>query len=127
MSDGSDLLYFVDGETLKVQRKIRVYDPALSKSIKNLNELEFAKGHIYANVWHQDLLVKIDPETGYVVKSWNLTSLVLTEMAFQKDFKIDGKYEGDTLNGVAFSSNSDSFFLSGKKFHLIFKLKLNEE
>ena len=61
MADGSDLIYFVDGETLQVQRRIKVYDPIANASVSKLNELEYAKGHIYANIWYEDKLIKIDP------------------------------------------------------------------
>jgi len=65
-----------------VTNKVRVYDPVSNSYVVNLNELEFVKGHIYANVWYKDILLKIDPQTGEVVKSWDLSSLKATEVSF---------------------------------------------
>ena len=61
VTDGSDKIYLLDGETLEVTSSISVYDPATDSYVENLNELEFVKGHIYANVWYKEKIVKIDP------------------------------------------------------------------
>lgn len=82
MSDGTDYIFTVNGETLEVENKVRVYDPVSNTYVTELNELEFVKGYIYANVWYKDVLLKIDPESGEVVKSWDLASLTKTEKAF---------------------------------------------
>ena len=61
MTDGSDYIYMVDGETMMVTDKVRVYDPETNAWMENLNELEFVDGYIYANVWYKDVLLKINP------------------------------------------------------------------
>lgn len=82
MSDGTDYIFTVNGETLEVENKVRVYDPVTNTYVTELNELEFVKGYIYANVWYKDVLLKIDPQSGEVVKSWDLASLTKAEKAF---------------------------------------------
>ena len=80
-SDGSDNIFEIDGETLKVVRTIPVIDRNYL-SVYQINELEFVDGFIYANIWYRDVLIKIDPENGKVVKEWDLTPLMETERAF---------------------------------------------
>jgi len=87
-----------------------------------INELEFVEGFIYANIWYKDMLVKIDPSSGRVVKQWDLSALMLTEKAFQ-DAEKQG-YRGDCLNGIAYDSRTQSFYLTGKLYHLVFKVQL---
>ena len=81
ISDGTSTIYLVDGETLIVQSSITVRDGVTP--IANLNELEFANGYIYASVWMQDILLKIDPKTGAVVKTYDISTLENAERAFQ--------------------------------------------
>ena len=80
VSDGSSYIYLVDGETLSIQSSIRVSDA--SGYIERINELEFANGYIYANVWYKDVLLKIDPSNGSVVKTYNIQTLENTEKTF---------------------------------------------
>lgn len=68
VSDGSDTIFLVDGETMTVTDLITVVDPATGLSVNRLNELEFANGYIYANIWYKDIVVKIDPATGIIAK-----------------------------------------------------------
>ena len=98
ISDGTSTIYVVDGETLTVQSSITVHSGLTPYS--NLNELEFANGHIYASVWMQDILLKIDPQTGKVVKTYDISTLENAERAFQTQTK--GFSNQDVLNGIAF-------------------------
>ena len=75
ISDGSEYIYKVDGGSLSATGSIHVYDDSTNSYIDNLNELEFVDGHIYANVWQTDQILKIDPDTGYVIKKWSMTTL----------------------------------------------------
>lgn len=52
ISDGTEFIYMVDGETLQVTEKVQVYDPATNAVVDRINELEFVDGFIYANVWY---------------------------------------------------------------------------
>ena len=67
---------------MMVTDKVRVYDPETNAWIENLNELEFVDGYIYANVWYKDVLLKINPYSGEIVRQWDLSSLTATEKAF---------------------------------------------
>ena len=75
ISDGSEYIYKVDGGSLSATGSIHVYDESTNSYIDNLNELEFVDGHIYANVWQTDQILKIDPDTGYVIKKWSMSTL----------------------------------------------------
>ena len=63
----------VDGETLTMQSYIRVRDGATY--VDKISELEFANGYLYANVGHSDLILKINPSNGSVVKKWDISTL----------------------------------------------------
>ena len=64
MSDGSEYLRFLDPATFAERRRLKV--TAAGKPLKNLNELEYVKGEIFANVWQTDHIARIDPATGRV-------------------------------------------------------------
>ena len=82
LSDGSQHIFIVDGETMTVTNKISVWDPVSSSFVNRINELEWVDGFIYANVWYKNILLKIDPKTGHIVKRWDLNSLEDTENRF---------------------------------------------
>jgi len=67
MSDGSEVITFRDPDTFAEVRKITVR--AQGKPVKNLNELEYIEGEIWANIWYSDIIARIDPTTG-IVKAW---------------------------------------------------------
>ena len=121
ISDGTSKIYVVDGETLKVTDSFTVKDEN-GKQVKELNELEFARGYIYANIWHTKDIIKIDPVTGKVVNRWNFDNFLNAE----KDVQIDelGFNRANVLNGIAYDRYNDVFYLSGKKWKLIYKVKL---
>ena len=98
ISDGTSTIYLVDGQTLTVQSSITVRDGVTP--IDYINELEFANGYIYASVWQSDKLLKINPASGVVVKTYDISALEKAEKAFQIDTK--GTYDLDVLNGIAF-------------------------
>src|SRR5690606_6944454 len=74
MSDGSSTLTFLDPETYKPVRQIEV--TSSKGPVKNLNELEYIKGEIYANIWLTDYIVRIDPQTGKVTGWIDLSGLI---------------------------------------------------
>ena len=80
LSDGSYHIFVVDGETMTVKKTLDVTENG--KYVSRVNELEFVGGYIYANVWYKDTLLKIDAETGKVVKRWNMQDLMEAEKAF---------------------------------------------
>jgi len=115
MSDGSAHLYFLDPETFEVQRQLTVRDQG--KTIKYLNELEYIKGEIYANVWKATRIARIDPITGAVL-SW----IDLSELAAQ----YQDKQGMDVLNGIAYDALGDRLLVTGKRWPFIFEIQPTE-
>ena len=116
VSTGSSTLYYVDPATFKVIREVQVMDN--NGPMGNLNELEYVKGFIYANIYLTDYIVKIDPQTGHIVGKMNLGGLL------QKSGKViidDG--HGLVLNGIAYDSAKDVLYITGKKWPLLFEIK----
>jgi glutaminyl-peptide cyclotransferase len=116
LSDGSDQLRFIDPNTYEVKRTIAVRDAG--RAVEELNELEYVKGEIYANVWHQDRIARIDPADGRV-KGWiDLSGLL-------KPGEVTD--EEAVLNGIAYDEQGDRLFLTGKLWPKIFEVKLKQK
>jgi glutaminyl-peptide cyclotransferase len=114
MSDGTPELRFWDPETLQELGRITVTDE--SYQVKNVNELEFIKGEIYANVWTTDRIIRIDPESGKVVGHIELAGLL-------SDADRSGG-QTDVLNGIAYDAKLDRIFVTGKKWPKLFEIRL---
>ncbi len=113
MSDGTNRIRFLNPDTFEVQRIISVYDG--SKAIDNLNELEYIKGEIYANVWQTDRIARIDPQNGRITAWIDLSGLLPPE---------DRRQHVDWLNGIAYDESSDRIFVTGKLWPKLFEIKL---
>ena len=114
MSDGSDKLTFREPQTFLPLRTINVR--LEDRPIGNLNELEYAQGFVFANVWQQDVIVKVDPKDGKVVAAINASGLLTPEE----------RKKTDVLNGIAFDPTSGNLFVTGKLWPKIFEVKLVE-
>lgn len=115
MSDGTDALYFLDPETFKVVGQIKVkYN---GKPVNDLNELEYVKGMVYANVWTADRIAIISPENGEV-RAW----IDLQGLLSKKESR-----NVDVLNGIAYDSEDDRLFVTGKLWPSLFEIKLLDE
>lgn len=119
VSDGSDKIQIVDGDTFNTIGSIAVRDESNSP-VKNINELEYASGLIWANIWFSNDIIAINPADGKVVKRFNMSSLKKAEAAYQRSIS---KYGMDVLNGIAYDPSDDTYLLTGKKWHLVFKVK----
>ena len=116
MSDGTDKLYFLDTTSLKVIRTLTVTDPSGAR-IKNLNELEFVDGFVYANVYETAMILKIDPATGKVAGRLDLSPLAN---------EIKRMYPNtDVLNGIAYDKNSKALLVTGKLWPKSYLIRLN--
>ena len=115
MSDGTNILYFYEPEMFTVISKIEVYDN--EKKVDQLNELEYIKGEIWANIWMTDLIARIDPSSGKVLAYINLKDLLP---------KVDRDAETDVLNGIAYDSSTGRIFVTGKKWPKLFEIKITE-
>jgi glutaminyl-peptide cyclotransferase len=114
-SDGSHRLFFHHPDTFKVQKTLEVKDN--SKKIDQLNELEFAQGFIWANLWYQHKIVKIDPQTGEVLGELNLQSIAAT--LFDHPEKV--------LNGIAWDEKRQGFWITGKWWPKMFLIKISSQ
>jgi glutamine cyclotransferase len=112
-SDGSDTLRFRDPANFKVKREIVVRDGG--KRIDQLNELEYVKGEIYANVWHSDRIARISPRDGHVLGWIDLTGILPDGQ------KINAE---SVLNGIAYDSQHDRLFVTGKQWPTIFEIRI---
>jgi glutamine cyclotransferase len=112
-SDGTATLRFRDPETFRETRHILVKDG--SRIIDQLNELEFIKGEIYANIWHSELIARISPKDGHVIAWIDLTGLL------PPDQKIDAE---SVLNGIAYDPQHDRLFVTGKRWPTVFEIEV---
>ena len=88
------------------------------KVVKNLNELEFIEGEIWANVWKTDRIARINPVTGNVNGWINLSGLL-------SDEDRNGR-RVDVLNGIAFDESSKRIFVTGKWWPVLYEIKIIE-
>ncbi|ARS35325.1 glutaminyl-peptide cyclotransferase [Pontibacter actiniarum] len=115
MSDGTSQLTYLDPETLKKAKALGVYDN--NGPLKNLNELEYINGYIYANVYTTNTIVKIDPKSGQVVGKLYLTSLA-------QDAKTKNPASLE-LNGIAYDPATDKIYVTGKMWPNIYEIEFN--
>jgi glutamine cyclotransferase len=112
MSDGTSALRFLDPETLKETGRITVHDA--HGPVERLNELEYVKGEIFANVWTTDRIARISPKDGRVTGWIDLAGLLpLAERAGT-----------DVLNGIAYDAAGDRLFVTGKQWPRVFEIRL---
>ena len=112
MSDGSDQLRVLDPVTFSERRRIRV--TAAGAPLRDLNELEFVKNEILANVWQTDYVVRIAPDTGTVVGYIDLRGLLSPAE----------RASADVLNGIAYDAARDRLFITGKLWPKLFEIRL---
>ena len=112
MSDGSDTLTFRDPDTFAVVKRLQV--KADGAPVRNLNELEYVEGEIYANVWQTDMIARISPTTGEVV-GWIDLSGLLSEREARN---------ADVLNGIAYDPKEKRLFVTGKLWPKLFEIEL---
>ncbi|HVN57887.1 MAG TPA: glutaminyl-peptide cyclotransferase [Bacteroidales bacterium] len=115
MSDGTNILYYMDPESFSVVSTLEVYDN--KAKVEKLNELEYINGEIWANIWQTDLIARIDPSSGKVIAYIDLAGIL-------KDPHTDTKE--DVLNGIAWDKPGNRIFITGKNWPLIFEIKLTE-
>ena len=112
MSDGTPSLRFLDPVTFRETGRITVRDGAAS--VDELNELEFVKDRIFANVWQTDRIAMIDPESGAVTGWLDLKGLLTGRDASG----------ANVLNGIAYDSVRDRLFVTGKLWPRLFEIRL---
>lgn len=115
MSDGTNKIYFMNPYSFAITSNLEVYDNI--GPITNINELEYNKGLIYANVWRTFLVIKIDASTGKVLARMDLEELI---------HKAGNLQELDVLNGIALNPATGNLLVTGKLWNKIFEIKISE-
>lgn len=115
LSDGSSSIRFLDPETFKLTKSIKVMDRG--RAIDSLNELEFVRGEIYANIWHDERVARIEPGTGKVNGWIDLTGL--RALSGVSD-------EEGVLNGIAYDESNDRLFVTGKLWPKLFEIRTKQ-
>ena len=114
MSDGTDRLYIRDPATFEIVRTIDV--KYKGRPIIKLNELEWINGEIWANIWKEKIIVRIDPKTGEVIGWLDLTEIVnRTKNADNVD---------NVLNGIAHDPKTGRVFVTGKYWPVMYELEV---
>lgn len=112
VSDGSASIRFHDPETFEVVRLLNV--TADGSPVHSLNELEYINGEIWANLWYQDRIVRISPETGAVLGWVDLSGL----------YPPSRRAAEDVLNGIAYDADTDRLFVTGKNWPWLYEIEV---
>ena len=119
MSDGSAELRFLDPATLKETGRVTVRDA--SGPVERLNELEYVKGEIFANVWQTDRIARISVKDGRVTGWIDLAGLLTPAE------RTEVERGGGVLNGIAYDAAGDRLFVTGKLWPRVFEIKLTRK
>jgi glutamine cyclotransferase len=114
MSDGTSNLRVLDPATFEVTREVTVTDDGLPLS--EINELEYVRGELYANIYHSDWMVRLDPGTGEVLDWIDLTGILPADQRTTAT---------DVLNGIAFNDETGHLYVTGKLWPVMFEVKLH--
>jgi glutamine cyclotransferase len=116
MSDGTATLRFIDPVSHKEMSRLKVHDGG--SPVLNLNELEYVKGEIFANVWQTDRIARISPKTGEVTGWIDLKGLLTPRE------QAEGVEAGAVLNGIAYDAAGDRLFVTGKLWPKVFEIRI---
>jgi glutaminyl-peptide cyclotransferase len=118
MSDGTSSLRFLDPATFRETGRLAVRDRG--RAVTDLNELEYVRGEIYANVWHTDRIARISPTTGDVVGWIDLANLLKPGDIPRSSASVSEA----VLNGIAYDAARDRLFVTGKMWPKLFEIKV---
>lgn len=111
MSDGTATLYFLDMNTFQKVGQVEVHD---TSPVTELNELEYVQGEVYANVWRENKIAVINPQTGKVTAWLDLSGIHGSE----------NEDPNDVLNGIAYDAKENRLFVTGKRWPWLYEIKL---
>lgn len=114
MSDGTEYLTYLDPETFNEIKRIQVCSNA--GVVKNINEMEYINGEIWANIWTTNLLIRIDPKTGKIIAEIDLKGLLTSGVNSKKE-------QVDVLNGIAWDPRTKKLYVTGKLWPKIFEIE----
>ncbi|MGE5188317.1 MAG: glutaminyl-peptide cyclotransferase, partial [Betaproteobacteria bacterium] len=110
MSDGSSTLHFLDPNTFQWVSQVTVRDG--DTPVTELNELEYVNGDVYANIWHQEKIAIINPQTGQV-KGWIDLAGIYKPQSFEY-----------VLNGIAYDEANHRLFVTGKNWPSLYQITI---
>lgn len=113
MTDGTNRIRFIDPSTFQVTRTIDVF--AHGEPVRKLNELEYVKGELYANVWQTEFVLRVDPATGRIIDSIDFVGILPQS---------DRRRDTDVMNGIAYDAQGDRLFVTGKNWPTLFEVKV---
>jgi glutamine cyclotransferase len=114
LSDGTPILRFLDPQSFTETKRISVKDEK-GHPVSNINELEYIRGEIYANVWQTDQIVRISPRTGKILGRIDLSELMDRSQLADPDA---------VLNGIAYDASQDRIFVTCKLWPKLFEIKV---
>lgn len=117
-TDGTNRIWFLNKDTYKEESFLEVYDS--NGEVRDLNEIEFINGKIYANVYQSNNIVIIDPNSGKVEAKIDLSNIVPKNF-----FKDDYEAQNNVLNGIAWDEKGKRLFVGGKKWPKLFHIELD--
>ena len=113
LSDGTPVLRYLNPKTFQVVRRLEVTDHG--KPVEELNELEYIRGEIFANVWMSNKIARISPETGHVI-AWIDMAGILPDVEMRNGNAV--------LNGIAWDPVGDRLFVTGKLWPELFEIQV---
>ncbi|MEL7128260.1 MAG: glutaminyl-peptide cyclotransferase [Pseudomonadota bacterium] len=115
LSDGTSVLRFLDPQTFKMSQSVEVTRTGIP--VWKLNELEWIDGEVWANVWEENVVLRIDPQTGHVTGEIDLSPLVnATPVQAPRS---------DVLNGIAHDAATGRIFVTGKNWPTLYEIKIH--
>ena len=112
-SDGSSQLFFHNADSFTVEKTINV--KYKQEAINSLNELEYAEGFIWANIWHDNRIIKINPASGEVVGVMDFSETI-------DNLKL--RDPESVLNGIAYDADKKAFWITGKQWPKMYLVKV---
>ncbi|HNS30987.1 MAG TPA: glutaminyl-peptide cyclotransferase [Tenuifilaceae bacterium] len=113
MSDGSNVLYFLEPKSFTELRRVEVCDS--NGPVSQLNELEYIQGKVYANIYQTDRIVIINPSSG----------MVEAQVDFSNLLKLSDRHRNiDVFNGIAWDEENQRLFVTGKNWPKLFQVEI---
>jgi glutaminyl-peptide cyclotransferase len=113
LSDGTSELRFLDPETFAERRRVHV--TWRGRPVNQINELEYVRGEVLANIWHSDLIARIDPATGVIKGVIDLSEITAS---------VQVSDEEAVLNGIAYDDKAGKLYVTGKRWPKLFEIAL---
>ncbi len=133
MTDSTHVMRVLSRETFKSNKMLAIMRDD-GKPMMKLNELEFVKGEIWANIWHSEhpetlgknnYIARIDPSTSKIVGWIDLAGISPDDQP-PVDYRPGSGHpkEENTLNGIAYDPASDRLFVTGKNWKKLYEIKV---